>query len=76
LALLIDDQSRGIDIESGRTLEHDTRAKVDGRGAIFWRPAEGGTTMLIKSIAQHTLERVFSSSYGPVLIIVVFFNYT
>jgi len=53
---------------------HDTQAKVNGRDAIFWRPEEGGMTM--KSIAQQTLKRVFSSSYRRVLIVVVFLDYT
>ena len=56
---------------------HDTQAKVDGRGAVFWRPEEGGMTMLIKSIAQQTLKRVFFNSYRHVLIeVVVFIDYT
>ena len=56
---------------------HDTQAKVDGRGAVFWRPEEGGVIMLMKSIAQQTLKRVFFNSYRHVLIeVVVFIDYT
>ena len=54
---------------------HDTQAKVDGRGAIFWRPEEGGMTRLMKSIVQQTLKRVFSNGYRRVIIVVVFLDY-
>jgi len=55
---------------------HDTQVKVDGRGAIFWRPEEEGMTRLMKSIAQQTLKRVFSNGYKCVMIVVVFLDYT
>jgi len=56
---------------------HDTQAKVDGKGAVFWRPEEREVTMLIKSIAQQTLKRVFFNGHRRVLIeVVVFIDYT
>jgi len=54
---------------------HDTQAKIDGRGAIFWRPDKGGMTKLMKSIVQQTLKRVFSNGYRCVIIVVVFLDY-
>jgi len=55
---------------------HDTQAKVDRKGAIFWRPKKREMTRLMKSIAQQTLKRVFSNDYRCIMIVVVFLSYT